>query len=119
MLANLTIRTKLIIVTAQGQVPGCPTRIRRHRAACLSSVQKLVSQKRVVASGKLVPRILADAGNAVVDGDLHEDTVPSAELVEILLGIKRGHAPGASRRDGLAVHLVGDITGGEHARDTC
>ena len=33
----------------------------------------------------------------------------------IRLGVERGHAAGARRRDGLPVHVVGDVARGEHA----
>ena len=33
------------------------------------------------------------------------------------LGVERGHAAGARRRDRLAIDVVGDVAGREHARD--
>jgi hypothetical protein len=38
------------------------------------------------------------------------------ETFQIFIGIERGHAAGAGRGDGLAIHMVGDVAGGEHAR---
>src|SRR5690606_32791703 len=39
----------------------------------------------------------------------------SAQVIEVFFGVQRRHAAGAGRGDGLAVNVVGYITGGKHA----
>ena len=39
----------------------------------------------------------------------------SVMLVEILVRIERSHASGSGGSDGLTIHVIGDVTGGEHA----
>src|SRR6185503_9114410 len=38
------------------------------------------------------------------------------QAIQVLLGVERGHAAAAGAGDGLAVHMVLDVAGGEHAR---
>ena len=47
---------------------------------------------------------------------MHCTQASRVELLQIAVGIERGHAAGAGRGDGLAVDVIGDIAGGEHAR---
>src|SRR5689334_17897407 len=39
----------------------------------------------------------------------------SVMLVEIFVRIEGSHATGSGRRDGLAIHVIGDVARGEHA----
>src|SRR5690606_27413713 len=52
----------------------------------------------------------------IVAGRAGRRAAGSVALVEELLGIQRRHAAGAGRGDRLAVDLVGNVAGGEHAR---
>ena len=67
-------------------------------------------QKRIVVASECVPFGRCDIGNAVIDGDLHQDTVSSREIVEILLCVERRHTAGTGRSNGLAVDLICDVT---------
>ena len=42
--------------------------------------------------------------------------VVDVEALEVLVRIERGHAAGAGRSDGLAIHVIGHVAGREHAR---
>ena len=39
------------------------------------------------------------------------------QRLQVAVGVERGHAAGAGRGDRLAIDVVGDVAGGEHAGD--
>ena len=95
------------------------SRCRADAAGALERQQELVAQERIAGRASSAFHCSRRDARRCESERLRSVTsalVRGVELVEIFVGIERRHAAGAGRGDRLAIDVVGDVAGGEHAR---